>query len=184
MALTEKQKGGGDLGPGPTITVQHIDNDSTGTVIPTHDRRVANFHGARPVPKVLIGMFICVFTRTRFIQGQVGQIAAPKSGSLRDAHEKFVPRGMKNASELFQCAGASISERQGRAVGASRGANHLKNDSRIATDANSKEALRVEAPGELPQRSRGSTARQQTGKRQVSRRVHTSLRARMLNPPS
>ena len=162
-ALTEEQRGGEDLGPRLITTLQHIDSDSTGTVISMLDRGVTSFQGARPFAETPVGGFIRVFFRTRIVQSQVGQLMTPQSGTLRNAHNKFVPGGMKNASKLFQCAGAPFPQREHSAISASNGAKHVRDSVSIATDTNSKEAPRVEVPGDLPHRSRGSTVRQQTG---------------------
>ena len=96
-------------------------------------------------------------------KGQVGQLLAPRSGTLRNAHKKFVPGGMKDASKLLQSAGPPFPQREHSAVSASRGAKHLRDGVSLVTDTDSKEAARVEVPGDLPQRSRGGTARKQIG---------------------
>ena len=81
--------------------------------------------------EIKAGGFKRIFIRARIVQGQVGQVLTPQSGTLRNAHQKFVPRretsrGMKDASKLFQSAGPSFAQREHSSVSTGSGASHLR----------------------------------------------------------
>lgn len=136
--------------------------------------------------EIKVGGFKRTLIGAHIVQGRVGQVLAPQSGTLRNAHQKFMPRGLKDASKLLQSAGPPFAQREHSSVSTGSGAGHLRDRVSVVADADSKETPWVEVLGDLPHRSRGATARKQIRESQVSRRRRgfTSRRGLVLSPPS